>query len=66
MTRTATHHPAELWPGTPYPLGATWDGEGVNFTLYYSDPGFSIVPNLQEDQTVNFAYTLTAPWTPPQ
>ncbi|MEO7813011.1 MAG: glycogen debranching enzyme GlgX, partial [Usitatibacter sp.] len=34
MTRTATHPPAELWPGSPYPLGATWDGEGVNFALY--------------------------------
>jgi len=22
------------WPGAPYPLGATWDGEGVNFALY--------------------------------
>ncbi|MBB6097536.1 glycogen operon protein [Deinobacterium chartae] len=21
-------------PGNPYPLGATWDGEGVNFALY--------------------------------
>lgn len=21
-------------PGTPYPLGATWNGEGVNFTLF--------------------------------
>src|ERR1700750_3288161 len=21
-------------PGDPYPLGATWDGEGVNFALY--------------------------------
>ncbi len=21
-------------PGTPYPLGATWDGKGVNFALY--------------------------------
>ena len=21
-------------PGEPYPLGATWDGEGVNFALY--------------------------------
>ncbi len=21
-------------PGVPYPLGATWDGEGVNFALY--------------------------------
>jgi len=23
-----------VWPGKPYPLGATWDGEGVNFSLY--------------------------------
>ncbi|HWB08171.1 MAG TPA: glycogen debranching protein GlgX [Pirellulales bacterium] len=23
-----------IWPGRPYPLGATWDGSGVNFTLY--------------------------------
>jgi glycogen operon protein len=23
-----------LWPGRPYPLGATWDGEGVNFALF--------------------------------
>ncbi|WP_027892069.1 glycogen debranching protein GlgX [Calidithermus chliarophilus] len=22
------------WPGTPYPLGATWDGTGVNFALF--------------------------------
>ena len=21
-------------PGSPYPLGATWDGEGVNFALF--------------------------------
>ncbi|MEX2553498.1 MAG: glycogen debranching protein GlgX, partial [Actinomycetota bacterium] len=23
-----------LWPGRPYPLGATWDGHGVNFALF--------------------------------
>jgi isoamylase len=23
-----------IWPGKPYPLGATWDGAGVNFALY--------------------------------
>ena len=23
-----------VWPGSPYPLGATWDGKGVNFALY--------------------------------
>jgi glycogen operon protein len=25
---------ASVWPGRPYPLGATWDGEGVNFALF--------------------------------
>lgn len=23
-----------VWPGQPYPLGATWDGTGVNFALF--------------------------------
>jgi isoamylase len=23
-----------IYPGNPYPLGATWDGNGVNFALY--------------------------------
>jgi len=27
-----THY--RLWPGRPYPLGATWDGSGVNFALF--------------------------------
>ena len=25
---------AELWPGSPYPLGATYDGQGTNFALF--------------------------------
>ncbi|HZJ05158.1 MAG TPA: glycogen debranching protein GlgX [Nocardioidaceae bacterium] len=24
----------EIWPGRPYPLGATYDGSGVNFALF--------------------------------
>lgn len=24
----------KVWPGRPYPLGATWDGSGVNFALF--------------------------------
>jgi glycogen operon protein len=24
----------KTWPGQPYPLGATWDGSGVNFALF--------------------------------
>src|SRR5581483_9432256 len=23
-----------IWPGKPYPLGATWDVQGVNFALF--------------------------------
>ncbi|WP_210495140.1 glycogen debranching protein GlgX [Patulibacter sp. SYSU D01012] len=23
-----------VWPGRPFPLGATWDGDGVNFALF--------------------------------
>ena len=25
---------SKVWPGQPYPLGATWDGKGVNFALF--------------------------------
>jgi isoamylase len=24
----------EAWPGNPFPLGSTWDGEGTNFSLF--------------------------------
>jgi len=24
----------DIWPGRPYPLGATWDGRGINFALF--------------------------------
>lgn len=24
----------KVWPGTPYPLGATWDGQGINFSIF--------------------------------
>ena len=26
----------EIWPGKPYPLGATYDGAGTNFAIYSS------------------------------
>ncbi len=34
MTKAAPHHALEIWPGAPYPLGATLDDEGVNFAIY--------------------------------
>jgi glycogen operon protein len=29
----------EVWTGSPHPLGATWDGQGVNFAIFsrYAD-----------------------------
>ena len=23
-----------VWPGSPFPLGPTWNGEGTNFSLF--------------------------------
>ena len=34
MSRLNTAANPIVWPGVPYPLGATWDGEGVNFALF--------------------------------
>lgn len=25
---------SEVWPGEPFPIGSTWDGDGVNFALF--------------------------------
>ncbi len=32
--RLANASPPVVWPGAPYPLGATWDGLGVNVALF--------------------------------
>jgi isoamylase len=32
--RREAHPISAVWPGYPYPRGATWDGEGVNFSLF--------------------------------
>ena len=24
----------DVWPGRPFPLGPTWDGQGTNFSLF--------------------------------
>ncbi|SFM64290.1 glycogen debranching protein GlgX [Variovorax sp. OV329] len=34
MSRRAHLALDTVWPGHPYPLGATWDGQGVNFALF--------------------------------
>jgi isoamylase len=33
-TATETRPITAVWPGNPFPRGATWDGEGVNFSLF--------------------------------
>ena len=32
--RLATEGHPTVWPGRPFPLGATWDGDGTNFSLF--------------------------------
>src|ERR1700674_5192919 len=34
MPQKFTTSKTAVWPGKSYPLGATWDGEGVNFSLF--------------------------------
>ena len=33
-TRVKAPTKLRVWPGRPYPLGATWDGSGTNFAIY--------------------------------
>ena len=34
MSKVTGNPVTEVWQGSPYPLGATWDGQGVNFALF--------------------------------
>jgi isoamylase len=34
--RQVMAHKQRVWPGLPFPLGATWDGSGTNFALFSS------------------------------
>jgi glycogen operon protein len=42
----------KVWPGAPYPLGATWDGSGVNFSLF-SDNAHAVELCLFDDSDGN-------------
>src|SRR5262245_57295131 len=39
----------QVWPGRPYPLGATFDGSGTNFSLF-SEPATRVQLCLFDDQ----------------
>jgi glycogen operon protein len=34
LTTVVDRARAAIWPGRPFPLGATWDGHGVHFAVY--------------------------------
>jgi len=34
IPQPSNHRTTRVWPGRPYPLGATWDGAGVNFAIF--------------------------------
>ena len=42
-----------VWPGQPYPLGATWDGQGVNFAIFSENAtGVELCLFAREDDAV--------------
>ncbi|GGK85480.1 glycogen operon protein GlgX homolog [Sphaerisporangium melleum] len=48
----------EIWPGDPYPLGATYDGAGTNFALY-TEVGERVELCLFDDDDREERVTLT-------
>ena len=49
---------SEALPGRPFPLGATWDGEGVNFALF-SENAEGVEVCLFDDSGAEERYALT-------
>lgn len=48
----------EVWPGSPYPLGATYDGQGTNFALF-SEAADRIELCLFDDDGIETRFELT-------
>jgi isoamylase len=48
----------ELWPGYQYPLGATWDGQGTNFSVF-SEHGDGVELCLFDDMGHESKFALT-------
>ena len=51
----------EIWPGNPYPLGATWDGEGVNFALF-SEHAEKVELCLFDSKVKQTLHTIVMRW----
>ena len=52
-----TDNTIAVWPGTPYPLGATYDGAGTNFAVF-SEVAESVDLCLFDDSDVETVVTL--------
>src|SRR5262245_121263 len=57
-----------IWPGRPYPLGATWDGHGVNFALFAEHASkvelclFDSIDATKETQRISFKHQTDLVW----
>ena len=47
-----------IWPGRPFPLGATWDGQGTNFS-FFSENAERVELCLFDDEDREQRYELT-------
>ena len=59
--------PRAILPGKPYPQGATWDGTGVNFSIYSEDAtGVELClfddPNSEETRTITIRESTGHIW----
>jgi glycogen operon protein len=57
-----------MWPGKPYPQGATWDGAGVNFALFSENATkvelcfFDSVDATSESERLSFRHQTDLVW----
>jgi glycogen operon protein len=50
-----------VWPGNSYPLGATWDGAGVNFALFSEHATKIELCLFESSEAPNEAFRITLP-----
>ncbi len=50
-----------VWPGKPYPLGATWDGAGVNFAVFSEHAAKVDLCLFASPEATEDTYRLTMP-----
>jgi len=50
-----------IWPGSPYPLGATWDGRGVNFAIFSENATEVTLLLYQSEESKDPTYKISLP-----